>query len=332
MISRRHALGLAAAASLAACGRRESPSAPRSELTFSILSDESRKSGEQDWTPFLADMSKAVGIKVRPFYGANYTTLIEAMRFKQIDLGYFSNDSGLEAVRRAGGEVFARTDNPSGHPGYQSIIIVRKGSGITLPRLLKCDRTLSFGMGDAKSTSGTLAPLTYLFAPRGIDPNTCFKTVKSASHEANLFAVGNGVLDAAATNNLNMERLGLLGTAMADRTLANLQVIWTSPTLPEDPMVWRKDLDPALKAKIAGFFTSYGVGQTPEASRQRAVLLRLQTAPFKRADDSHLIPVREMEATDQLIEARKKGDAEAAAKAQAALDQARKQRAALGPV
>ena len=62
-----------------------------------------------------------------------------------------------------------------------------KASPITsIEQLLKCDRTLNFGIGDAKSTSGTLAPKTYLFAPRGIKPEECFKTVKSSNHQANL--------------------------------------------------------------------------------------------------------------------------------------------------
>ena len=124
----------------------------------------------QEWGPFLKDMEAATGLTVKPFFGSNYSALVEAMRFKQSDLGWFTNQSGLEAVRRAGGEVFARTTHPNGHDGYQGVIIVKKGSGITLDKLLTCDHTLDFGMGDAKSTSGTLAPNTYLFGPRGIDP------------------------------------------------------------------------------------------------------------------------------------------------------------------
>jgi phosphonate transport system substrate-binding protein len=89
----------------------------------------------------------------------------------------------------------------------------------------------------------------------------------------------------------------MLKTDIAKRTLANVEIIWRSPRIPEDPLIWRKDLDPALKKKIADFMFSYGVGDTPEAGRQRAVLERIQTLPFKRADDSHLLPVREMEAT-----------------------------------
>jgi phosphonate transport system substrate-binding protein len=323
------ATALAAALALGACSRpAEKPAAPTT-INFSIVSTENAQSQMKEWTPFLADMGKATGLTVKPFFGSNYTAMIEALRFKQTDLGWFTNQSGLEAVRRSGGEVFARTSKPNGPDGYQSVIIVRKDSGITLDRLLKCDRTLNFGLGDAKSTSGTLAPMTYLFAPRNIRPDICFKTVKSANHEANLFAVGSGVLDAATNNTQSMARMAVLNTEMGNRTLANLKVIWTSPTIPEDPMVWRKDLDPAIKAKIARFMFSYGVGTGPEAERQRAILTRIETGPFRHADDTHLLPVREMEATELLIEARNKADPAAIAKAQANLDQVHAEQKAL---
>jgi phosphonate transport system substrate-binding protein len=313
---------------LAACsgGGQE---AAEDTLDFSILSAESRESAIGDWTPFLEDMEKATGLKVRPFFASNYTALIEAMRFKQTDVGWFTNQSGLEAVRRAGGEVFARSVNPSGVDGYEAVIIVRKGSGLTLDTLLACDRGLNFGMGDAKSTSGTLAPMTYLFAPRGIDPNGCFKTVRSANHEANLFAVGAGALDAATNNTASMERLAMLETPLARSTMERVEIVWRSPRIPEDPMIWRKDLDPEIKRKIADFLFSYGTGEGPEAERQRAILRRIQTLPFAPADATHLIPVREMEATRDLLEAKKKGDPAAVAAAEAALEAVRPERAAL---
>ena len=122
----------------------------------------------------------------------------------------------------------------------------------------------------------------------------------------------------------------MLGTQMSKKTLASLDVIWTSPRIPEDPMVRRKDLDPALKAKIDAFMFSYGTGEGPEAERQRQVLERIQTLPFKPADDTHLIPVREMEATGQLIQARTKGDAAAMTAAQAELDRIAQDRKAAG--
>ncbi|MEW5683789.1 MAG: phosphate/phosphite/phosphonate ABC transporter substrate-binding protein [Pseudomonadota bacterium] len=324
---RRIVLALGVAALLAGCGKPQEPE--RKEVVFSILSAESQASAEDDWAPFLADMSKALGRPVKAYYGSNYTALVEAMRFKQTDLGWFTNQSGLESVRRANAEVFARSVNPTGIDGYEAVVIVKKGSGVTLDRILACDKTLNFGMGDPKSTSGTLAPMTYLFAPKKIDPATCFKTVRSANHETNLFSVSGGLLDAATNNTASMERLELLKTDMARKTLGNVEIVWRSPRIPEDPLVWRKDLDPKLKKQLSDFMFSYGVGNTPEAARQRAVLEQIQTKPFVAADDSHLIPVREMEATGQLIEARNRGDAADIAKAEAALAKVAQDRAAL---
>lgn len=329
-MNRRIVLALAAVLAVSACGKPAAPP-PRKEIVFSILSAESQSSAEKDWAPFLADMEKALGRPVKAFYASNYTALIEAMRFGQTDLGWFTNQSGLEAVRRAGGEVFARSANTTGIDGYEAVIIVKKGSGITLDQILRCDKTLNFGMGDPKSTSGTLAPMTYLFAPRKIDPAQCFRTVRSANHESNLFSVASGVLDAATNNTASIDRLSLLNTDIARQTMKDIDIVWRSPRIPEDPLIWRKDLDPELKKKLGDFMFSYGVGDTDEAKRQRAILAQIQTLPFKHADDSHLIPVREMEATEQLVEARNKNDAAAIAKAEAALAQIAKEKAALPP-
>lgn len=326
-MNRRIVLALAAALALGSCTASKAPE--RKEIVFSILSAESQASAEADWAPFLADMSKALGRPVKAFYGSNYTALIEAMRFKQTDLGWFTNQSGLEAVRRADGEVFARSVNPSGVDGYEAVVIVKRGSGLTLDKILACGKTINFGMGDAKSTSGTLAPMTFLFAPRKIDPSSCFKTVRSANHETNLFSVAGGMLDAATNNTASMDRLRLLNTDVAKTTLGNVEIVWRSPRIPEDPLVWRKDLDPALKKQLADFMFGYGVGDTPEAARQRAILEQIQTKPFVPANDSHLLPVREMEATGQLIEARNRKDAAAEAQAQAALAEIARERAAL---
>lgn len=299
--------------------------APVKTVNFSILATESSTSLQSFWAPIIADMEKQTGYKIKPFYGSNYTALIEAMRFKQTDLGWFSNQSGLEAVRRSGGEVFVRTFDPSGRDGYRSLIIVPAKSNLTLDQVLKCDKSLNFGIGDAKSTSGTLAPMTYLFAPRGIKPTECFKTVRTANHQANLFAVARGVLDVATNNstavNLQKDRDSSVNDA--------IRIIWTSPPLPEDPIVWRKDLDPQVKARLRKFFESYGQGTGPEAARQKALLSKVSIGGFKPADNSHLLPVREMEATEIYLLAKEEGDAGKIAAAQKVLAGIQAERKAL---
>eukprot|EP01030_Chromulinospumella_sphaerica_P017612 gene17612-17445_t len=100
MIARRLFVGLAATAALAltACGGGAQDK-PKNEIVFSILSTEKSQNMESYWAPILADMEKSTGLKVKPFFSSSYSALIEAMRFKQTDLGWFSNQSGLEAVR-----------------------------------------------------------------------------------------------------------------------------------------------------------------------------------------------------------------------------------------
>jgi phosphonate transport system substrate-binding protein len=325
LTTRRAFAGLAVLATLtlAACGGEKD--GPKDEITFSILSTEKAQNMETYWEPILADMEKQTGLKVKPFFSSSYSALIEAMRFKQTDLGWFSNQSGLEAVRRSNGEVFARTFDPSGTDGYTSVIIVPKDSKIqTLDDLLKCDKSLNFGMGDAKSTSGTLAPMTGVFIPRGIKPENCFKTVLPANHQSNLFAVANGKLDAATNNStairLNRDRK----EGQADK----IRVIWTSEVLPEDPLVWRKDLDPAVKEKVRQFFLTYGQGAGPEAERQRANMARLSIGGFKPADATHLLFVRHMEAMQQLGLAQEAGDKAKIAAAKATIAEIETEQAA----
>ena len=306
---------LVAALGLAACGKKEeqpAAGATPNELTFSILSAENQQSMAPLWQPLLDDMSQQIGVKVKPYFATNYTSLVEAMRFKQVQLGWISASPALSAVRRADGEVLGRVVDAGGDATYKSVIIVRKGSGITLDDVLKCDKRLTFGIGDAKSTSGTLAPMAYLFTPRNIEPAKCFKAVRSASHQANVFSVANGVLDVATNNSVGL----VFAKRENPEVVEKIEVIWTSPPLPESSIVVRKDMDPALKEKIRQFFLTYGTGTDAVAEKQRQVLKGLAYGGFRPADNTYLDPVREMEAAEALAAARRSGDSGRIAKAQ----------------
>jgi len=317
MIRRSLLAAFAAALALAGCDQQESLTGSKTkELTFSILSAENQASMQPMWQPLLDDLSKSIGVEVKPHFATNYTSLVEAMRFGQVQAGWFSAMPALEAVNRADAEVLGRVVDAGGDATYRSVLIVRKGSGITLDDVLKCGRKLNFGMGDTQSTSGTLAPMTYLFTPRGIEPAKCFKTVRSANHQANFFAVANGVVDVAANNSV-----GLLFAERQNPALAaKVETIWNSPPLPESSILVRKDLDPALKEKIRQFFITYGTGTGAEADRQREVLKRLAYGGFRPANDSYLDPIREMVAGQALADARKSGDKAKIAAAQAKFD------------
>ena len=285
-------------------------------IKFSFESAEDQGAMGRRWQPVLDDLQKQTGLKVEAYYASNYTAVIEAMKFNQVQVGWFSALPTLEAVRRANGEILGRITDEGGAKDYESILLVKKGSGITLGDVLKCGKRYTFGIGDPRSTSGTLAPMAYLFIPRGIDPDACFKVVRSASHQANLFAVANGVVDVATMNTVG------LGFAHRDEPDAadKVQVIWTSPPLPESSIVARKDLDPVVKAKIRTFFLTYGTRAGPEGDRERANLKALTFGGFAAAGDDYLDPIKQMDASATLYAAKKTGDPQKIAAAQQAYD------------
>ena len=321
LFTRRLTLAAALALGVASCGAGDDTKAggAPSEITFSILSAEGQASAGPLWQPLLDDMSKAIGVEVKPYFGSNYTVLVEAMRGNQTQVAWFSAKPAVEAINRANAEVIARTVNKEGLDSYRSTLIVRAGSGITLEQVLACGKRYDFGIGDAQSTSGTLAPMAFLFNPRGIVPDQCFKTVRSANHQSNAFSVASGVLDVATSNTVNTVFLRKQNPQVASQ----IQEIWQSPPIPESGILVREDLDPALKEKIRSFFLTYGQGEGAEAERQRRVLAGLEYSRFNAADDGYLNPIREMIADQQLGEARAKGDAAGVAAAERELQRLR---------
>ncbi len=318
MIRRRllGALGLAAVLGLASCSQKSAPAAQPTEIIFGILPAENQASMGPLWQPLLDEMAAQVGVKVTPKFLTNYTSLIEAMRFKQVQMAWLSALPALDAVERSDAEVLGRVIQAGGDETYTSVLIVKKGSGITLDKVLACGQKYSFGLGDPQSTSGTLAPMAYLFTPKNIEPTKCFKSVRNGSHQANVFSVANGVLDVATNNSV-----GLLFAKRENAKVGDsIETIWTSPPLPESSIVVRKDVDPAIKEKMRQFFLTYGTGTGPTADKQREVLKGLTYGGFRPADNSYLDPIREMQASEALAEARRSGNAAKIAQAQAEFD------------
>ena len=129
------------------------------------------------------------------------------------------------------------------------------------------------------------------------------------------------VLLIVAFRPVEMNKFGLIFYRRENpEAAAKVQVIWTSPELPESSIVVRKDLDPAVKEKIRGFFLSYGHAPGAEGDHQRQVLKGLAYTGFLAADNSYLDPVRQMEAADALGQAKHTGDAAKIAEAQKAFD------------
>ena len=254
-------------------------------LNFGIISTESQQNLKPQWDPFLKDMEKKLGMKVNAFFAPDYAGIIQGMRFNKVDIAWYGNLSAMEAVDRANGQVFAQTVAADGSPGYWSVLIVNKDSPInSLSDMLAKRKDLTFGNGDPNSTSGYLVPGYYVFAKNNVAVSD-FKRSVNANHETNALAVANKQVDVATNNTENMDRLKIT----APEKFKDLKVIWKSPLIPGDPIVWRKNLSEATKDKIYDFFMSYG--KSPEEAQ---VLKGLTWAPFRPSSDLQLVPIRQL--------------------------------------
>ena len=256
-------------------------------INFGIISTESSQNLKSIWEPFLKDMSQQTGYQVKAFFAPDYAGIIQGMRFDKVDIAWYGNKAAMEAVDRAHGEIFAQTVAASGAPGYWSLLIANKDSKIdSVEDMLANAKSLTFGNGDPNSTSGYLVPGYYVFAKNNVDPVKAFKRTLNSSHEVNALAVANKQVDVATFNTEGMERLELTQPEKARQ----LKVIWKSPLIPGDPLVWRNNLSDEQKNKLRDFFFKYGAN-----AEQKKVLANLQWSKFQPSDDDQLLPIRQLE-------------------------------------
>ncbi|KSS28758.1 phosphonate ABC transporter substrate-binding protein [Pseudomonas aeruginosa] len=256
-------------------------------INFGIISTESSQNLKSIWEPFLKDMSQQTGYQVKAFFAPDYAGIIQGMRFDKVDIAWYGNKAAMEAVDRAHGEIFAQTVAASGAPCYWSLLIANKDSKIdSLEDMLANAKSLTFGNGDPNSTSGYLVPGYYVFAKNNVDPVKAFKRTLNSSHEVNALAVANKQVDVATFNTEGMERLELTQPEKARQ----LKVIWKSPLIPGDPLVWRNNLSDEQKNKLRDFFFKYGAN-----AEQKKVLADLQWSKFQPSDDDQLLPIRQLE-------------------------------------
>jgi phosphonate transport system substrate-binding protein len=257
------------------------------EINFGFISTEASANLKVAWQPLLDDMQKATGMKINAFFATDYAGIIEGMRFNKVQVAWFGNKSGMEAVDRASGEVFAKVVGKDGDEGYYSLLVVHKDSPLkNLADVLKARATLTLGFGDPNSTSGTAVPGLYAFGMNKVDPLKDFKRTVRANHETNLLAVASKQVDVVTNNSEAIDRLQHTHPDKASQ----VREIWRSPLIASDPIVWRRDLDESTKKLVREFMLGYG-----RDAREQQILQKLGYSAFKASSNLQLVPVRQIE-------------------------------------
>jgi phosphonate transport system substrate-binding protein len=264
-------------------------------LVMGLVYTETPETLLESWTPLLNDMAEYLGMPVRGAVAEDYAGIIWYLATGKAQLAWVGNKAAIEAVDRAGAEVLVQAVTPLG-PGYYSHLIVHEDSPLRdVEDVLENAGTLSFGNGDPNSTSGFVVPGYYIFARRGLEPGDLFKRVTHGTHEENFHNVARGTVSIATSNSSDLARYRRLFPEEYEQ----IRIIWTSPIIPADPIVARKDLDPALKEKIRTFLLQYGKparGKTGQQAELEATRLATwKWTGFRQSDDTQLIPIRKLE-------------------------------------
>ena len=228
--------------------------------------------------PLVEHLEKVLGVDVEAMSASDYAGIITAMAHKHIEFAYFGPKSYVEAAEKAGAEALALEKNKKGQPGYYSIIISKKGSGI---KTLEDAKGKFFAFTDPNSTSGYLVPNVLFYRDLKVDPRKYFKKVKfSGSHGASILAVKNGLVDVAATNTTDLSRMVEKGQASWE----DFNMLWKSELIPGAPMCGRADLPESLKAAFLGALLMF--------NKNKEGLNQLQIGGYQYVDDSSYDVIR----------------------------------------
>jgi phosphonate transport system substrate-binding protein len=227
--------------------------------------------------PMRVYLEGRLGIKVELLTGSSYSAVIEALRAKKADAMQVGPFSYILAVQEAGAEALAvgitadaknPVYNPKKLPYYYSVIITKKGSGVSTLADLKGK---DFSFVDPASTSGHLMPRA-LLVKAGLNPDKDMRTIFAGSHPTSVSAVWNGKVHAGATYLGNVYNLyidkqvelcfwpdGDIAKPRTEQEIremydacpeGKLVIIAMTDPIPNTPFAVRSDLPESFKAEV----------------------------------------------------------------------------------
>ena len=197
MIHRRIILAGLASLAFVASASAEDWKAKYPELTFAVVPAENASGVTERWTPFMAYLSKELGVKVTLRIANDYAAVIEGQRSGNIQIACYGSASFARArLTGVKTDAFASDLNADGGTGYYSVFFVKANSPYKSIDQLKGK---NLGLVDPNSTSGNNVPRFELDKMGISDVDAYFgKVVFTGSHENAILALAQGTVDVAA--------------------------------------------------------------------------------------------------------------------------------------
>jgi phosphonate transport system substrate-binding protein len=247
-------------------------------LRVALLPDENPNNIIRINEPLKRYLERSLGKTIELVVTTDYSSMIEAMRFGKLELGYFGPLSYVLLREKMGREVIpfaAKLEN--GSPTYHSVVIAGRTTAI---RALADIRGKTVAYGDPASTSSHLIPKQML-QEAGLRTGVDYREHFAGAHDAVAMAVQNGHAQAGGLSQPIFESLGERKMVSLDR----VEVVATSKPYPNYPWALRTSLNPALQEKIVQGFL---------ALKDPAVLRPIKAEGFGRITDQDYDVIRDM--------------------------------------
>lgn len=277
MINRRtFALSMTAVAGLAPFAGFTQTRNP-SRLRVALLPDENAATLIQNAQPLKMHLERELKREIEIVVTTDYSSMIEAMRFGRIEIGYFGPFSYVLAKSRAPAiEPFA-VGVERGLPSYKSILIANTSGAV---KSLADVRGKPFGFGDQASTSSHLAPRAHLLAKANLEGDRDYKVVHLGTHDAVARAVQAGQVPAGALSE------PIYRTLVERKVIDPARIVTLDLTneIPNYPLTMQGNLAPELKEAIREAFLGL---------KDKEVLRSFRVEGFASTDDKAYDVLRE---------------------------------------
>ncbi len=225
------------------------------QLRFSIIPTQETVRELTLYKPVMDLLSKNTGKKIEFYLPTSYSSVIEALLGKWVDIAMLGPESYVivrnkDATIEVFGTYYKKKDGiQEAGPGYKSLLITKRGSKFTTIESTKGSVML---LVDPASTSGALIPEAVFAAKVVKTPLKQYfgRVAFSGGHDLSTLSIADGKADSAFVASHRF--MNTIHTGKVK--LEDFNILWSSPLLPQDPFVLRSTLCPELKEKIIQTF------------------------------------------------------------------------------
>ena len=255
-------------ASLGACSPLASKDDTKSELLAAasrplqvilIPADGGTEDGTKaDFRPIFDALSTTSGLQFELRVGQSYNAVVEALCSGSADIAFMGPASYIQARDRNCADLLA-IGVEGGKSEYYAGLFSRRADGLKTIEDIK-GKTVAFG--DVNSASSFIVPIAMLINAK-VDPITDLSGIRLVGNHSNAIAALNqGQVDVAALSLVSFDKA--VNQGIVDP--ANITLIARSAALPNPPIVMRRSLNAAVKAKMKVAFNALPTapGVTPD--------------------------------------------------------------------